>query len=120
MVRDGPVTRNLDPEDGRLSRIYLTEPGRSLRDEMVPLALAVNVEILKRLTANEARTLRKLLAKLATHGGSPSNVPREELRFAFHESSFWDLVRKIALAVSYPAGRKGDDAPAVAGGRASA
>src|SRR5437773_11941519 len=39
MVRDGLVTRTLDPEDGRLSRIYLTEHGRSLRDEVVPLAV---------------------------------------------------------------------------------
>ena len=77
MVRDGLVTRAPDPDDGRLSRIYLTERARSLRDELVPLAAAVNGEILNGLTANEARTLRRLLAKLATNGGSaPSNVPR--------------------------------------------
>jgi DNA-binding MarR family transcriptional regulator len=64
MVRDGLVTRAPDPDDGRLSRIYLTERGRSLRDELVPLAAAANEEILNRLTANEARTLRRLLAKL--------------------------------------------------------
>ena len=66
MVRDGLVTRAPDPDDGRLSRIYLTERARSLRDELVPLAAAVNGEILNGLTANEARTLRRLLAKLAT------------------------------------------------------
>jgi DNA-binding MarR family transcriptional regulator len=76
MVRDGLVTRAPDPEDGRLSRIYLTQRARSLRDELVPLAAAVNGEILNGLTANEARTLRRLLAKLASDGGSaPSNVP---------------------------------------------
>jgi DNA-binding MarR family transcriptional regulator len=64
MVRDGLVSRAPDPDDGRLSRIYLTERGRSLRDELVPLAAAVNEEILNRLTATEARTLRGLLAKL--------------------------------------------------------
>ena len=69
MVRDGLVTRAPDPDDGRLSRIYLTERARSLRDELVPLAAAVNGEILNGLTANEARTLRRLLAKLATNGG---------------------------------------------------
>ena len=73
MVRDGLVTRALDPDDGRLSRIYLTERGRSLREELVPLAVAVNAEILNGLTANEARTLRRLLAKLATRGGSSSS-----------------------------------------------
>jgi DNA-binding MarR family transcriptional regulator len=66
MVRDGLVTRAPDPNDGRLSRIYLTERARSLRDELVPLAAAVNGEILDRLTASEARTLRRLLTKLLT------------------------------------------------------
>jgi len=64
MVRDGLVSRAPDPVDGRLSRIYLTERARSLRDELVPLAAAVNEEILNGLTATEARTLRRLLAKL--------------------------------------------------------
>src|SRR5882762_8531649 len=71
MVRDGLVTRAADPDDGRLSRIYLTERARSLRDELVPLAAAVNGEILNGLTANEARTLRRLLAKLATQSRIP-------------------------------------------------
>src|SRR5436190_10280977 len=76
MVRDGLVTRALDPNDGRLSRIYLTERGRSLRDELVPLAAAVNDEILNGLTASEARTLRRLLTKLLTSSRSlSSNVP---------------------------------------------
>ena len=66
MVRDGLVTRAPDPDDGRLSRIYLTERAWSLRDELVPLAAAVNGEILNGLTANEARTLRRLLAKVLT------------------------------------------------------
>ncbi len=66
MVRDGLVTRAPDPDDGRLSRIYLTERARLLRDELVPLAVAVNGEIVNRLTATEARTLQKLLTKLLT------------------------------------------------------
>jgi DNA-binding MarR family transcriptional regulator len=78
MVRDGLVTRAPDPDDGRLSRIYLTERARSLRDELVPLAAAVNGEILHGLTANEARTLRRLLTKLLTDSGSSlSSVPRK-------------------------------------------
>jgi DNA-binding MarR family transcriptional regulator len=76
MVRDGLVTRAPDPDDGRLSRIYLTERARSLSDELLPLAAAVNEEILQRLTASEARALRRLLTKLLTSGGSSSsNVP---------------------------------------------
>ena len=78
MVRDGLVTRALDPDDGRLSRIYLTQRARSLRDELVPLAAALNEEILNGLTANEARTLRRLLTKLLTQSRSAlSTVPRQ-------------------------------------------
>jgi DNA-binding MarR family transcriptional regulator len=64
MVRDGLVTRMPDSADGRLSRIHLTERGRSLRDELVPLAKAVNDATLQRLTASEGRTLRRLLKKV--------------------------------------------------------
>jgi DNA-binding MarR family transcriptional regulator len=64
MVRDGLVSRAADPDDGRVSRISLTERGRSLRDELVPKAVAVNAANLGRLTATERRTLRRLLGKL--------------------------------------------------------
>jgi MarR family transcriptional regulator, transcriptional regulator for hemolysin len=70
MVRDGLVMRMPDSDDRRLSRIHLTERGWSLRDELVPLAMAVNDAILQRLTANEGRTLRRLLTKVLTQAGS--------------------------------------------------
>jgi DNA-binding MarR family transcriptional regulator len=70
MVRDGLVTRVADPDDGRLSRIYLTDRGRSLRDRLVPMAMEVNARNLDRLTPSEARTLRRLLAKLLDRGAS--------------------------------------------------
>ena len=68
MVRDGLVTRVPDPDDGRISRIHLTERGRSLRDELVPRAAAVNAANLGRLTPAEGKTLRRLLAKLVRQG----------------------------------------------------
>jgi DNA-binding MarR family transcriptional regulator len=64
MVRDGLVTRERDPRDARISRIMLTDRGRSLRDELVPKAAAVNAANLQRLTPQEGRTLRRLIAKL--------------------------------------------------------
>jgi DNA-binding MarR family transcriptional regulator len=64
MVRDGLVTREPDPRDGRVSRIHLTERGLSLRDDLIPRAVAVNTATLARLTVSEGRTLRRLLAKL--------------------------------------------------------
>ena len=64
MVRDGLVTREPDPRDARVSLIFLTEKGRSLRDDLVPKAIAVNAATLGRLTAREAGELRRLLGKL--------------------------------------------------------
>jgi DNA-binding MarR family transcriptional regulator len=66
MVRDGLVTRGPDPDDGRLSRIHLTERGRSLRDELIPKAIGVNEATLGRLTPAEGRTLGRLLGKLVS------------------------------------------------------
>jgi DNA-binding MarR family transcriptional regulator len=64
MVRDGLVGREGDPNDGRITRIYLTDRGRSLKDQLVPKAAGVNAEILGRLTASEGRTLQRLLGKV--------------------------------------------------------
>lgn len=64
MERDGLVTRVPDPNDGRASRITLTDRGWSLRDELVPLADGVNRTAASALTAEEVATLRRLLAKL--------------------------------------------------------
>jgi DNA-binding MarR family transcriptional regulator len=73
MVRDGLVTRQPDPRDARLSRIHLTDRGRSLRDTLIPKAVAVNAANLRRLTAAEGRTLRRLLRKLL-NGPPPDPV----------------------------------------------
>lgn len=64
MVRDRLVTRTADPSDGRVSRIYLTDRGKSLRDDLVTKAVLVNARNLGRLSTSERRTLLRLLAKL--------------------------------------------------------
>ena len=69
MVRDGIVTREPDPRDRRVTRIHLTPRGRSLRDQLVPRAVAVNQAAEADLTAQESATLRRLLAKLVTTQG---------------------------------------------------
>jgi DNA-binding MarR family transcriptional regulator len=68
MVRDGLVTRVADPADGRISRIHLTDRGRMLRDELVPMAMAVNEATLARLTERERATFKRLLTKLVQEG----------------------------------------------------
>ena len=72
MVRDGFVTREPDPRDGRVSRIHLTERAQGLRDQLIPKAVAVNDETLARLTESEGRTLRRLLAKLVAVSATSS------------------------------------------------
>jgi DNA-binding MarR family transcriptional regulator len=70
MVRDGVVIRVPDPDDGRVTRIHRTGRGRSLRDELVPKAVAVNTRALSRMTDSEGRTLRRLLDKLLVEDDS--------------------------------------------------
>ena len=64
MERDGLVTRTPDPNDGRASRITLTDRGWTLRDQLVPLADGVNRLATAALTDEEVATLRGLLARL--------------------------------------------------------
>ena len=64
MVRDGLVTREPDPDDGRAFRISLTEHGAALRDALVPRAVAVNEATLSRLSSAERTTFSELLRKL--------------------------------------------------------
>ncbi len=86
MVRDGLVTRVADPSDGRVSRIHLTDRGRSLRDELVPKAVAVNATMLGPLSTSEGRTLRRLLVKLlegtddSTSTERVSNLPAPRIQ----------------------------------------
>jgi MarR family transcriptional regulator for hemolysin len=70
LERDGLVTRTPDPMDGRASRIRLTDRGWSLRDPLVPEAVAVNRVATERLTEAETRTLRRLLGKLTAVNGA--------------------------------------------------
>jgi DNA-binding MarR family transcriptional regulator len=73
MERDGLVTRSPDPNDGRASRITLTERGWNLRDALVPLAAGVNRSATESLTDDEVATLRRLLARLvAANAGTLS------------------------------------------------
>lgn len=64
LVRDGLVTRERDPGDGRVSRIHLTNRGLALRDDLIPKAVRVNAATMARLTAAEGKSLKRLLAKL--------------------------------------------------------
>jgi DNA-binding MarR family transcriptional regulator len=62
--RDGVVERRPDPNDRRLSRVYLTAKGRELVQSLIPTHAAHVSELLASLDAAERRELRRLLGKL--------------------------------------------------------
>jgi DNA-binding MarR family transcriptional regulator len=66
LAKDVLVQRLPHPDDRRAYRICLTERGKSLEDELYPLAREVRERFLARLTPDEQDTLRILLEKLRT------------------------------------------------------
>ncbi len=64
MERKGLVRRVRNRTDRRIVNVFLTERGRALRRELLPLAAEVNEVALRGLTAGDVAHLRALLAKL--------------------------------------------------------
>jgi DNA-binding MarR family transcriptional regulator len=64
MERDGLVRRVRNPHDRRQLNIFLTDKGRSLRDSLVPCALAVNTTALQDFTDTEQRQLSSFLRRI--------------------------------------------------------
>jgi DNA-binding MarR family transcriptional regulator len=62
--RDGVVERRPDPNDRRLSRVFLTSRGRDLVQGVIPAHSQHVSELLSSLDATERRELRRLLGKL--------------------------------------------------------
>jgi len=60
----GWVERRADPEDRRVNRLYLTEPGRKLARKAQPGQLALVKNIFGRLTEAELRQMHALLGRL--------------------------------------------------------
>lgn len=63
------VTREADGKDGRITRLSLTQKGRAIYDEIVPLALHLEAVFLAALTREERETLSRLMEKLAGRVG---------------------------------------------------
>jgi DNA-binding MarR family transcriptional regulator len=64
MERDGFVGRKKDKNDGRVSRVYLTENGRDLKTTLEPAAAALIQEMFVTLTAAEYKSLSMLISQL--------------------------------------------------------
>jgi len=55
------VTREVEPTDGRRIRVHLTKRGRSLLEELVPIARDAMEEVLSGLSKRDRDELRRLL-----------------------------------------------------------
>lgn len=64
MERDGFVRRVRDTRDRRRVNIFLTDEGRSLRDSLVPCAIAVNEAATRPFTEADEEQLRDLLRRM--------------------------------------------------------
>lgn len=64
MERKGFVRRLRNRRDRRVVNVFLTERGRALKDQLLPLAAAVNDTASRHISAEELRSLRAVLTKL--------------------------------------------------------
>jgi DNA-binding MarR family transcriptional regulator len=64
MEKSGFVRREGDPEDQRVSRVYLTEQGRAVQTELGRLFRKIEQEIFAGFTAEEGVLLRRLLLRV--------------------------------------------------------
>jgi DNA-binding MarR family transcriptional regulator len=68
---DGLVRREVDPQDQRASRIYLTQTGRAAFDKLWPRMATGHDRMFRGITASEQTaflaTLRKMLANVRRH-----------------------------------------------------
>ncbi len=64
LERAGYVLKRENPCDRRLVELSLTETGRALVDQIAPLALAYEADILERLDQEERRQFRDSIVKL--------------------------------------------------------
>lgn len=60
----GLVERSPNDSDGRSHLLELTDSGREMHGQIMPLALSLETRLLECLTAAEQRTLRRILDKL--------------------------------------------------------
>jgi DNA-binding MarR family transcriptional regulator len=64
MEKSGYVERREDPEDLRISRVYLTEAGRAIRADLQTVFKAVDAETFAGFSAAERAELERLLSKI--------------------------------------------------------
>jgi DNA-binding MarR family transcriptional regulator len=64
MEKSGLVVRRPDPEDSRISRVYLTEQGRNLEKSVCGVWAHLEERVSQRLSVEERLLLRRLLLQV--------------------------------------------------------
>ncbi|MDD5263917.1 MAG: MarR family transcriptional regulator [Candidatus Bipolaricaulis sp.] len=64
MERDGWVERRTDPDDQRISRVYMTEKAGALRRQATTIFRELDAEVAGALSTDEQAVLRELLMKV--------------------------------------------------------
>lgn len=82
LLERGLIASRPNPEDGRSHYLSLTSEGRALYQEVAPLALKIEAELMTTFTDPERRQLEALLRKL--EGSTAAIRPSEEQRDALH------------------------------------
>ncbi|GHF79182.1 MarR family winged helix-turn-helix transcriptional regulator [Thalassotalea marina] len=70
LVERGLILRREDTQDKRASLLSLSDTGQNLMQDIAPLVLAQEQEILSALSPKEQATMVKLLEKLQAHANS--------------------------------------------------
>ena len=60
----GLIERKADPNSRRVFKIFLTDKGRKLEEELLPIPLSLTKKFLEPLSANEQEDLIRILQKL--------------------------------------------------------
>jgi DNA-binding MarR family transcriptional regulator len=64
MERAGFIQRKSDPQDQRLSRVYLTEAGRVIRSEVETIWLHIEAETFAGFSIEEKESLRNFFLRI--------------------------------------------------------
>ncbi len=80
MEREGLVYRKQDPFDRRSNKIYLTEKGNSLKEEVIASVKYTLTRAAKGLTEGEAKKLRELLYRVYSNLSFEDTITEEKFR----------------------------------------